>query len=72
MLTTFVQSEKKCIFVHQSVAEYHVEFLNGDKDSVIRFQNQYSEIVKDKYVYIAYLFKYSHKQQYAELLKKHL
>jgi hypothetical protein len=31
----FAQSTKSSIFVHPSVAEYHVEFLNGDRDSVL-------------------------------------
>ena len=71
MSVVFVQSTKSSIFVHPSVAEYHVEFLNGDRDSVLRFQQKYHDLIKDKYVYIAYLHRYCNHEKYIELLKAH-
>lgn len=70
-LTVFVRSAKNHTFIHPSVAKYHVEFLNGDKDSVLRFQQQHHDLIEDKYVYIAYLHKYCKHKKYVELLKAH-
>lgn len=71
MMVVFAQSSKSSIFVHPSVAEYHVYFLDGNRDSVYRFQQKHLELIKDKYVYIAYLHKYCNNKKYAELLKAH-
>lgn len=48
-----------------------MEFLNGDRDSVLRFQEKNFDLIQDKYVYIAYLQIYAHKQKYVKLLKEH-
>lgn len=53
MVFALVQCKKSSIFVHDSVAKYHVEFVNGNTDSVYKFQQKYPQIVQDKYVYIA-------------------
>lgn len=55
IILTLVQSEKNSTFVHNSVARYHIKFVNGNSDSVYKFQQRYSQIVEDRYVYIAYL-----------------
>lgn len=34
IILTLVQSEKNSTFVHNSVARYHIEFVNGNSDSV--------------------------------------
>ena len=67
----FTQSTKSSIFVHPLVAEYHVEFLNGDRDSVLRFQQKHYDLIKDKYIYIAYLHRYCNHYKYGELLRAH-
>lgn len=67
-----VQCGKSSIFAHNSVAKYHAEFINGDVDSVFKFQTMHPEIVKDKYVYIAYLHIYCNHELYRDLLKSHL
>ena len=51
MVFALVRCEKSSIFVHDSVAKYHVEFVNGNTDSVYEFQQKYPQIVQDKYVY---------------------
>lgn len=71
MAIVFAQSTKSSIFVHPSVAEYHVGFLNGDRDSVLRFQQKHYDLIKDKYVYIAYLHRYCNHYKYGELLRAH-
>lgn len=72
IILTLVQSEKNSTFVHDSVAKYHVEFVNGNTDSVYEFQQKYPQIVQDKYVYIAYLHIYCNHKSYKDLLKSHL
>lgn len=69
IVVVFAQSGKTCTFVHPSVAKYHIEFLNGNEDSVLRFQEQFPEIIKDRYVYIAYLGIYKRHESYKELLR---
>lgn len=71
MMIVFAQSSKSSIFVHPTVAEYHVEFLNGDRDSVYRFQQQHWELIQDKYVYIAYLQRYCNNEKFSELIRVH-
>lgn len=72
MVFALVRCEKSSIFVHDSVAKYHVEFVNGNTDSVYEFQQKYPQIVQDKYVYIAYLHIYCNHKSYKDLLKSHL
>ena len=72
MVFALVRCEKSSIFVHDSVAKYHVEFVNGNTDSVYEFQQKYPQIVQDKYVYIAYLHIYYNHKSYKDLLKSHL
>lgn len=72
IVSVLVQYEKSSIFVHDSVAKYHVEFVNGNIDSVYEFQQKYPQIVQDKYVYIAYLHIYCNHKSYEDLLKSHL
>lgn len=72
MVFALVRCEKSSIFVHDSVAKYHVEFVNGNTDSIYEFQQKYPQIVQDKYVYIAYLHIYRNHKSYKDLLKSHL
>ena len=72
MVCILAQSSKNVTFVDHSVTKYHIEFLNGNVDSVKRFHQRFPEIVKDRYVYIAYLNIYRSKKEYGDLLKSHL
>lgn len=72
VILTLVQSEKNSTFVHNSVARYHIEFVNGNSDSVYKFQQRYPQIVEDRYVYIAYLHIYCNHKLYQDLLRSNL
>lgn len=72
IILTLGTIRKNSTFVHNSVARYHIEFVNGNSDSVYKFQQRYPQIVEDRYVYIAYLHIYCNHKLYQDLLRSNL
>lgn len=65
-------TKSKSVYKNPYVAKYHIKFLDNNEDSVFAFQQNYPNIVKNRYVYIAYLQIYYKHDKYKDLLRSNL